>query len=57
MGATAFALFADSDRTIGKWTLSGELYNVAKKAVSGDRANRQQSLAELISEWRAFEKT
>ena len=53
MGATAFALFADSDRTIEKWTLSEELYNVAKKAASDERGSRQQSIRELISEWKS----
>lgn len=53
MGATAFALFGDErDRKIEKWKLSESLYAVAKKAVSNERGERQQSIAQLISEWR-----
>ena len=52
MGATAFALFGgEKDRSLGKWRLSEELYEVALKAVSDERENRQQSLAEFKSEW------
>ena len=56
MGATAFALFGDEnkrDRNIKDWQLSNELFNVATKAVSDERGNRQQSLKQLISEWKA----
>jgi len=43
MGATAFALFGDErDRCIEKWKLSERLFNVAQKAVSDDRSQRQQ---------------
>jgi serine/threonine-protein kinase len=52
MGATAFALFSDSDRTREKWPLGGELYNVVKKAVSDAREQRQQSITRLIEEWK-----
>jgi aminoglycoside phosphotransferase (APT) family kinase protein len=52
MGATAFALFGgEKDRPIEKWRLSRELYEVALKAVSDDRENRQQSLEEFKCEW------
>jgi serine/threonine-protein kinase len=51
MGATAFALFADSDRSLEKWTLSEDLYNVVKRAVSDEREERQQSIKQLIEEW------
>ena len=51
MGATAFALFSDSDRSPEKWPLSEGLYYVAKKAVSGDRRQRQQSVGQLMEEW------
>ena len=53
MGATAFALFADSDRTLEKWPLSERLYAVAKRAVSDERDDRQQSIRQLMDEWRA----
>jgi aminoglycoside phosphotransferase (APT) family kinase protein len=52
MGATAFALFGgEKDRSFGKWRLSEGLYEVALRAVSDDRENRQQSLGELKEEW------
>lgn len=54
MGAVAFALFGDGqDRCLGKWKLSEELFAVANRAVSGDRGRRQQSIEQLIKEWRA----
>ena len=54
MGATAFALFGDSkDRSFEKWTLSKALFEVAKRAVSDNRSERQQSIGQLIAEWRA----
>ena len=53
MGATAFALFGDEhDRCIEKWKLSEKLFHVAKKAVSDERDQRQQSIKQLIEEWR-----
>lgn len=51
MGATAFALFGDYERTPEKWQLGEELYSVALKAVSNDRKHRQQSIRQLINEW------
>jgi len=54
MGATAFALFgSERDRCIENWKLSKELFDVAKRAVSGERDTRQQSIRQLIEEWRA----
>jgi serine/threonine-protein kinase len=53
MGAIAFALFADSDRSCEKWPLSGRLYNVVRRAVSDERSQRQQSIVQLIREWNA----
>jgi len=53
MGATAFALFADSDRTPEAWPLSEPLYAVVKRAVNDDRGLRQQSIQQLLDEWRA----
>lgn len=53
MGATAFALFGDErDRCIEKWKLSKELFDVAKKAISYEREKRQQSIEQLIKEWK-----
>jgi len=53
MGATAFSLFAYGDRSLEAWTLNKTLYNVAKKAVSDERGERQQSINELIEDWMA----
>lgn len=53
MGAIAFVLFANSDSSPEAWQLSPELYAVAKKAVSDERDKRQQSIKQLITEWRA----
>ena len=52
MGATAFALFAYGNREPEAWTLSKELYSVAKKAVSNEREKRHQSIKQFIAEWR-----
>lgn len=51
MGATAFALFANYNRTLKEWPLSEELYNVALKAINYERNYRQQSIKEFIEEW------
>jgi serine/threonine-protein kinase len=51
MGATAFCLFADSDRSREAWPLNQGLYEVVKKATSDDRSQRQQSIRQLIEEW------
>lgn len=51
MGATAFSIFSDYDRSLEKWTLDKSLYQVAKKAVNGDRDVRQQSILQFIQEW------
>lgn len=53
MGATAFVFFADEKREREYWGLSDELYEVAKKAVSVKRKDRQQSIGEFLEEWRA----
>jgi len=54
MGATAFVLFAEDDKSAReKWVLSEELYMVAKKAVSEKRDKRQQKISEFINEWNA----
>ncbi len=52
MGATAFVFFAEDDKlSRGKWTLSSELYTVARKAIKEQRSERQQTISELITEW------
>jgi len=54
MGATAFEFFGDNhDRCFEKWSLSRELFDVAKKATSDERGERQQSISQFITEWRA----
>jgi serine/threonine-protein kinase len=53
MGATAFALFAYGNRSPEAWPLDTALYDVVKKAISDDRDKRQQSIRQLIDEWRA----
>jgi serine/threonine-protein kinase len=54
MGATAFRLFSDNerDRSPEAWALNMKLYEVVKKAVSDEREERQQSIKQLIEEWR-----
>lgn len=51
MGATAFSIFSDYDRSPEKWTLNKPAYDVAKKAVSDDRDIRQQSIRQFMQEW------
>jgi aminoglycoside phosphotransferase (APT) family kinase protein len=53
MGAIAFFLFADSDRSPETWPFSPKLYVVVKKATSDERSERQQSIRQLIEEWEA----
>ena len=51
IGATAFALFGEYNRTRDKWQLSDELFEIAARAVNDDRTKRQQSIRQLIDEW------
>ena len=51
MGATAFALFADSDRAVEKWPLSRKSYETALRAVQADRSKRQPSMQQFMEEW------
>lgn len=53
VGATAFALFGGYNRTRDKWQLSDKLFEVASKAVSDNRSQRQQSIRQLREEWEA----
>ena len=50
-GAFAFALFGRYERSFEKWALSKALYDVAAKAVSADRGERQKSIKQFIEEW------
>ena len=52
-GAFAFALFGKYERDFEKWSLSKELFDVALKAVSDNRDERQQSIKQFIEEWEA----
>ena len=54
VGATAFAIFGEYNRTWDKWQLSDELFEVAARAVSDDRTNRQQSIRQFIYEWENY---
>lgn len=53
MGATAFMLLANYDRSQEAWPLNMKLYNVIKRAVSEMRVQRQQSIRQLMEEWDA----
>ena len=53
VGATAFALFGEYNRTRDKWQLSDKLFEVVTKAVSDNRAERQQSIRQLREVWEA----
>lgn len=51
LGATAFSLFADSDRSREAWPLDNRRYTVAMKAVSQNRIERHSSIREFINDW------
>lgn len=53
VGATAFALFGGYERTKDKWQLNEKLFAVAAKAVSHDRAHRQQTIKQFKEDWEA----
>ena len=50
-GAMAFALFGNYQRTQEAWLLNDESYHVARRAVSDERSERQQTIVNLIDEW------
>ena len=52
LGATAFALFGEYQRTKEKWQLSEALFEVAQRAVSDARCMRQQSIKNFWTEWK-----
>lgn len=51
LGATAFAMLADFDRSREAWPLGDESYEAARRAVSDERALRQQSIRQFVQEW------
>lgn len=53
VGATAFALFGGCHRTREYWQLGDQPFEVATKAVSDARSQRQQSIRQLREEWEA----
>ena len=53
VGATAFALFGEYNRTRDKWQLSDKLFELVTKEVNDDRSQRQQSIRQLREEWEA----
>jgi len=53
MGATAFCLFADSNRSPEAWPLNEKLYDVARRATNDDRSLRQQSIRQFLEGWKA----
>lgn len=50
-GAMAFALFGAYERSRDAWQLGEAAFRVAARAVSDDRARRQQSIGELKEAW------
>jgi len=58
MGAAAFYFFADNDKNSReKWILGNESYEGAKKAVNEQRSQRQQTIKELINDWKTAAST
>jgi serine/threonine-protein kinase len=53
MGATAFALFSEFNRSRETWKLGDKSYEVVKKATSDNRAERQQTIRQFIEDWEA----
>lgn len=51
VGATAFALFGGYRRTKEHWQLDAARFAAAQRAVSGERALRQASIAEFRRQW------
>ena len=52
MGAMAFALFTDTDKTFEKWPLNEKLYEIVSQATNEERNLRQQSIKEMTEEWK-----
>jgi serine/threonine-protein kinase len=51
MGAAAFALLSEFNRSREAWELGDEYFDVIKKATNDNRAERQQSIKQFIEEW------
>ena len=51
LGATAFALFGEYERSRDKWQLNDKLFAIATKAVSAERKDRFASIEELQRSW------
>lgn len=51
MGATAFQLFAEGDKSPAAWSLGDASHAVVLRATSPARADRQQTILQLIAEW------
>ena len=51
LGAVAFALFSDFDRSQEKWRLSAARYQTVTKATNPDRSKRQQTIRQFMEEW------
>lgn len=51
LGAMAFALFSDSDRSREAWSLDERRYAAAQRATRTDRSLRHPSIRDFISEW------
>jgi len=56
LGAMAFALFGNYERTPDTWQLSRELYEVAARAVQPRREDRYSSAEEFMLCWRQAKK-
>ena len=52
VGATAFALFGEYNRTREKWQLNDKRFEIAARATNPDRTRRQQSIRQFIAAWR-----
>ena len=52
MGATAFVLFSENDRSQEAWPLNAASFAVVKQAVSDDRSLRQKTIRQLMKEWK-----
>lgn len=50
LGAAAFALFSNYERTPEAWTLGEKTFAVALKAVSDTKNERQQSIRQFLKE-------
>lgn len=54
LGAMAFALFGNYKRDSESWSLSKKLFEIAAKATSDNRNERQKTIAEFINDWSEY---